>query len=194
MPTYDVDADLKAFVAMVEHLVPYVYEKELFGQVDNRLPRLTLGGLLMRRYRIAALRHELKPEQVMAYDAAIQQLEKTRYEWLNHYKEKLLQEFQSRVNALMYFVEDCEASWSSCDANWPNESEKRTIVAHLVEEAKTQNTFATENGAALRQLDQKLRRFFREGAFLWDDRLQEAYPMPEYWWLHGRPGRQSEQE
>lgn len=194
MPIYDLDADLKSFVAMVDNLVPYVYEKELFGQIDNRLPRLTLGGLLMRRHRIAALRHDLKPEQVMAFDAAVQKLEKTRYEWLNHYKEKLEQEFHSRINALTYFIEDCEASWSSCEANWPNEAEKRTIVAHVVEEAKAQNTLTTENSALLRQLDQKLRRFFRTGTFLWDDRLKDAYPMPEYWWLHGRPGRQNDQE
>lgn len=192
MTTYDLDADLTAFLAMAENLVPYVYEKELFGQIDNRLPRLTLGGLLMRRHRISALRHDLKPEQILAFDEAIQQFEATRYEWLSHYKDKLLQEFHSRINALTYFVEDCEESWNGCDANWPNEAEKRTLVAHVAAEAEVQGIFATEHRGVLRQVDQKLRRFFREGTFLWDSRLEAAYPMPDYWWLHGRPGRKDE--
>ncbi len=194
MPVYDLDADHKAFVAMVDNLVPYIYDKELFGQMPNRLPRLTLGGLLMRQHRIGALRHEMKPEQILAFDDAIVRLEKIRYEWLNHYKDKLLQEFQSRVNALTFFVEDCEQSWQSCDANWPNEAEKRTIVAHLAQEATLQGIFEIEQRAILNKLDQKLRRFSRESEFLWDNRLKDAYPMPNYWWLHGRPGRQDTQD
>ncbi|PJF44614.1 MAG: hypothetical protein CUN55_03040 [Phototrophicales bacterium] len=192
MTSYDLQGDLKIFLAMVDHLVPYVYEKELFGQISNRYPKLTLGGVLMRRHRISALRDELAPEQSLAFEEAVQKLETLRYEWLSHYQDKLLQEFHSRINSLVYFVEDCEVSWNSCDANWPNEAEKRTLVAHVVEEAQSLNIFDTEHRAVLTKLDQKLRRFFRESAFLWDERLKAAYPFPQYWWLYGRPGRKEE--
>lgn len=194
MATYDIHADLTAYTAMVNNLVPYIYEKELFGQIGNRLPRLTLGGMLMRQHRLQTLRHELKPEEVLAFDEAITKLKDLRYEWLNHYKDKLLQEFNSRVNAMGFFIEECDADWSTCDANWPNEAEKRTIIAHVVEEATAQKIYETEQRNKLNKLDQKLRRFFREDNFLWDDRLQDAYPKQAFWWLYGRPGRNDNRE
>ena len=189
MPTHlDIEQDLHIFTEMVKNLTPYLYEEPLFGHMSNRLPKLTVGGLLLRQYRLKHLADMLSSEQKARFHEAESNLESLRYEWLTHYRNKLVQEFESRVHAIEWFVDDCSKDPSTCDANWPNEAEKRTIIAHLVKEATAQDVFSDEHKSKLAQLDQNLHRFVRRGDFLWDAALAKIYPADEFWWLHGRPG------
>lgn len=191
---FNIGQDLHIFAAMVEHLTPYVYEDELFGHINNSLPKLTLGGLLMRRYRLHALQDMLRDEQAQAFHDAESQLQSIRYEWLSHYRNKLIQEFDSRTHAIQWFLEDCARTPQSCDANWPNEAEKRTIIAHLADEAIEQDAFSPSKQQLLNALDQNMRRFYRKGDFIWDPALEKIYRPDRFWWLYGRPGERLSNE
>lgn len=180
--------DLDVLTAMVEHLKPYLYEKELFGEIGNRMPKLTLGGLLMRKYRLEALEDQLSSGQVQRLHTNVQVLDTLRYEWLSHYKDKLLQEFKSRLNAIQWFLEDCKNSPQLCDANYPNEAEKRTLVHHVIQAAEAEGIFEKEHRTMLRAVDQRLRSLARGENFLWDVQLKSIYPRDTFWWLYGRPG------
>lgn len=184
----NLEEDLKVFTAMVEHLTPYLYEDKLFGEINNRLPKLTLGGLLMREYRLRALEGDLTSGQLQRFSEARETLHNLRYEWLSHYKDKLAQEFTSRLNAIKWFLEDCKNDPQTCDANYPNEAEKRTIIHHLVQEAEAQKAYSKEQRTMLSTIDQRLRGLTRGEDFLWDDVLKDIYPRSEFWWLYGRPG------
>src|SRR5579871_2702207 len=45
---YDLDRDVRTVEQMAARLTPYVYESELYGLMPGDLPKLTVGGLLMR--------------------------------------------------------------------------------------------------------------------------------------------------
>lgn len=179
--------ELRVLDAFIEHFTPYIYDDELFGQVDNRLPKLTVGGLLFRLHLLESLHDHLSPDEQAQLHAARQNFESLRYEWLGHYKDKLLQEMRSRIHSIEWYLEDCGTNPAGCDGGWPNEAEKRTILEHLRLEAIALDALPRELKSDLSQLDTHLRRHYRTSQFIWDESLQAAYPQEQFWWLYGRP-------
>ncbi len=186
--TLDIKRELRILEAMVSHLTPYLYEDELFGHIDSQLPKLTIGGLLMRLHRLEGL--DLPGDQRAQVEEARQHFEATRYEWLTHYKAKLEQEINARINSIRWYLDDCVSEPATCDGGWPNEAEKRTMLAHLQTEADAQKTLTTTLRSKIADLDARMRRHCRQEEFFWDEALQVAYPREEFWWLYCRPGRE----
>jgi hypothetical protein len=182
---FDLARDVRALGAMAANLTPYLYEKELYGYLSGDLPRLTVGGLLMRLYRLTRLSDHLSAEQQnVVQDAAIN-FEAEQSEWSVHYEHKLQQELETRLNALARFLEECREGNAACAASYPIEAEKRTIIEHLRREAIEREVMPPELEARLRQLDNQLRRLLTDGEFISDPILQEVYPRDEFWWLYG---------
>jgi hypothetical protein len=187
VPALDIAQEFHILAAMVSHLKPYLYEGELFGHIDNRMPKLTIGGLLLRLHRLEGLERYLTPEQRTQLYAARQQFETLRYEWQTHYRDKILQEIQARLNTLKWFLDDCANNPESCAGGWLDQAEKRTIVAHLCQEAEHLDALPGELRNEIAAVDSRLRGYQRRGEFLWDERLKDSYPPDEWWWLYGRP-------
>lgn len=186
MSTLDIKQDLQILTAMVSHLTPYLYENELFGEIEKRMPKLTVGGILLRLNRLQGLWDHLSSEQQSELHAAREQFEKMRYEWQSHYQDKILREIRSRINSMKWFLDDCANNPGTCEGGWPNEAEKRTMIAYLAQEAERLNLLGNDLRAEIAALDSRLRGYHRSGAFLWDARLQETYPRDQFWWLYSQ--------
>ena len=182
---FDLARDVRAVGAMAANLTPYLYEKELYGYLSGELPRLTVGGLLMRLYRLSRLSNQLSAEQQNTVQDAAINLEAEQSEWGVHYEAKIQQELEARINALTRFLEECREGNSTCAANYPIEAEKRVIIEHLRREAEELNVLPPELDTRLHQLDNQLRRLLTEGPFITDPMLEEVYPRDEFWWLYG---------
>jgi hypothetical protein len=187
---FDLDRDVRSLVAMAAHLTPWLYEDELYGHVAGDLPRLTLGGLLLRLYRLERLSDHLRAEQQMQVQEARAQFELARAQWAAHYEQKLRRELQTRVHAFELFLTDCEEDLSACALNYPVQAEKRTIIHHLVQEASALEIFDSQLHARIREIDRRLRSIIREGECLADERLCRVYPRTEFWWLYGAVAEQ----
>ncbi len=189
MPTliYDVDKDVRALSAMASNLTPYLYEDELYGYLSGDLPRLTLGGLLLRLYRLRRLNSSLlgPDQETQVQDAAIN-FDAARSEWSVHYKSKLAAELKSRLDALDRYLQNCSEQPQGCAADYPVQAEKRTMIQHLYGELAQQDDVPDELEARLKQTDNRLRRMLSGGEFVFDARLKDVYPLDEFWWLYGR--------
>jgi hypothetical protein len=175
---YDLDHDLRAVEAMAERLVPYVYETELYGQMPGDMPRLTLGGLLMRLYRLSAISSLLTPEQQQRLRMAKESLEKTQTQWRVAYEGKIQQELPARIKSLEQFAR-------SCMEIYPSGIEKRVMAEVLKDEAERLAVLSPETRLALTNVDGKIRRNVKPGgSFIWDRRLELAYPRDKYWFLY----------
>ncbi len=185
---YDLDRDVRVLSAMASNLTPYLYENELYGYLSGDLPKLTLGGLLMRLYRLPRLDGLLDAEQeTQVQDAAIN-FEAARAEWSVHYEAKLVAELRSRLDALDRFLAECGDPSPSCAAEYPVQAEKRTMIEHLFDALAEQGDVPEEVAARLKQVDNRLRRMLSEGDFVFDERLRDVYPREKFWWLYGRIG------
>lgn len=182
---YDLDRDVRVLSAMASSLTPYLYENEMYGYLPGDLPRLTLGGLLMRLYRLSRLEDLLTTGQKSAVQTAKETFEAERSQWAAHYDAKLQHELKSRLSALDQFLYDCGEDLQGCVFSYPVQAEKRVMIEHLHDEAQARGVMTDELDTRLKQVDQKLRRVLADGGFIFDPRLQDAYPRTQYWWLYG---------
>jgi hypothetical protein len=180
---YDIEKNLRILSAMVESLTPYLYEGELFGHIGDNLPKLTVGGLLLRLNQLEGLYPALSAKECDQVAALHEKFEALRYEWRTHYEKKIQQELKSRAETMLRYLQDA----SDAMGDWSNQIEKRTIIAHLEQEARNLNILSSDSIHAINEADAKLRRYFRAGNFYWDKELTEVYPKEDFWWLYGGP-------
>lgn len=186
---YNIDRDLSEAQAFADHLVPYVYENELYGSIggmfgSGSMPRLTVGGLLLRLRQLHALEDQLTPEQKTRLAAADAKTESARREWMVHYDGKLAQEAISRLKMIQRFFDDCADDPRTCAANYPLEAMRRTIVQVIADTLAEPNP---EIDKLMSRVDMQLRRFTQPSDFIWASALQPAYPPDAYWWLYAKP-------
>ncbi|MEB2287477.1 MAG: hypothetical protein OZ934_05150 [Anaerolineae bacterium] len=181
---FDLERDIRVVAAMASSLTPYLYEDELYGYLAGDLPKLTLGGLLLRLYRLTCLEDSLSTEQqTLLHDARIN-LEAERANWSVHFENKIRRELRARLEALELFMRECDEDAQPCTAHYPTQAEKRTIIYHLAEEASELGILEDDLRARIRHVDQKLRALLREGEFITDKVLRPAYPPEIFWWLY----------
>ena len=184
---YDLARDVNVLSAMASNLTPYLYESELYGYLAGNLPRLTVGGLLLRLHRLARLDDVwMTSEQQTQIQDAHLNFEAECSQWAVHYGNKLQHELQARLNAFEQFLRECAEKSHGCAASYPSQAEKRTIIHHLHSEASARDVLPDGALARITALDQRLRQVFVDGDFLIaDERLASVYPQDTFWWLYG---------
>jgi hypothetical protein len=59
------------------------------------------------------------------------------------------------------------------------------MIEHLKDEAQSHGVLSDDAQLRLRQVDNKLQRYLKEGEFISDARLQAVYPPDKFWWMYG---------
>jgi hypothetical protein len=187
-----VEHELAVLEAMAAEMEPYLKSGILYWQLSpaQRIspppPMLTIGGALLRDRRLEALEEVMGPELKRRLEAARAELERVLAEWKAHAAQKMVIEVEARLNSWRRYVAECQARNRSCVISYPSEAEKRTILALLVEE-KEEIVEIADLEQHLQGLDERFRQHFEPGGFIWDERLQSAFPARRFWWLYGRP-------
>lgn len=180
---FNLERDLRVLVTMTANLTPYLYKSEMYGQLSGDLPKLTLGGLLLRLYRLSHM--NLSATQQNQVREAQRQFDAARSEWSVHYNNKVQQELRTRLEASSQFLIECAEDIAMCAASYPSQAEKRTMIEHLKDEAEARGILTDDVQLRLRQMDNKLQRYLQDGEFISDARLQSVYPRDKFWWLYG---------
>lgn len=190
---YSIDTDLKEASAMSESLVPYVHEKELYGKAGgggffNKLPAMTIGGLVMRLRRLDTLRDQLTPAQAEKLDQAQSHMREIAKEWRVHFTEKMVREANSRLDAMKQYFDECASSERQCANYYNPEILRRTTVQELLIAMDDLGiTVEPELKQKVAGTDSKLRRYVRPADFVWAETLKPAYPEQPFWWMYQRP-------
>lgn len=189
---YNVDRDLAEAKALAEHLVPYIYEDQIYGSIggmfgSGSMPSLTIGGLLLRLDRLHALESQMNDAQKAQLAAIDAQHENARKEWTVHYNNKLAAEASSRLKMIQQYLRDCKEDPKSCAYNYTPEANRRTVVEALVKAMQRHNVTPDDLSTTIRSVDAGLRGFTKPGDFMLSDTLKPAYPQDKYWWLYVRP-------
>ncbi|MFN8375638.1 MAG: hypothetical protein U0694_22545 [Anaerolineae bacterium] len=192
--TYSIDQDLKEAKAMAEGLVPYVYEKELYGKVGGggifsggTMPALTVGALLMRLRRLRAQRDSMTDKQREQLEHIETRNDEVRREWAAAYEGKLVREALSRLDAMKAYFDECAQSSRLCASAYLPEALKRTIVEEIRLAMREYHIASAEVDSKARSTDSKLRRYVEPTTFVWASALQPLYPSDAFWWLYNRP-------
>lgn len=181
---YDLNHDVDTVQAMASRLVPFVYENEIFGYTPDDLPKLTIGGLRMRMHRLALLGNLLSDEQRERLATAQQQVDSVKQEWLVAYTNKTTDELVVRINEWDQFLSECNQNQDECREMYPAIAEKRVMAQVLANEARELNALTPDIEKRLNGIDLQLQGYFKAGSFVWDQRLQRAYPQDQYGFLY----------
>ena len=189
--TYSISQDLKEAQALVNALVPYVYQDQLYGNAGggffSRLPALTLGGILLRLKRLDVLQPEMTDKQRTTFDSVIEKNADIAKEWRSHYEGKMLREANSRLDAMRMYFNECASNMKLCASQYLPEALRRTTVQVLLEELKDWGVEDDDLTTKVRARDGELRRYVQPSDFVWSPSLASVYDSKVYWWLYNRP-------
>lgn len=177
---YDLNRDIHTAKEMASRLNPFVYEKEIYGFMPDGLPNLTIGGLLMRLHRLSLLDNLLSSDQREQLDIARQQVDSIKQEWLVAFTNKTTRELVLRINEWNQFLNECRQDQDECRDMYRSVVEKRVMAQILSKEASALKALTPKIENRLIGIDLQMQEFFKPSSFIWDQRLQQAYPQDQY--------------
>ncbi|MCB0032690.1 MAG: hypothetical protein KDE51_01620, partial [Anaerolineales bacterium] len=180
--------DLYIFERMTEELEAYLDSNTLIWELSNaNMPKLTLGGCLMRHNRLHVLKDSLQPaESMWLYDVAIQ-FNKILAERVVKTEKRAHEELHARtgewIRELQRFPTYMLEGWQS----YADVVDTRVVMDALTRFLQMSPYQLDQKlKAEVEMFDTNLRKRWEHGTFVWPVIWQPAYPADEYWWLYGQ--------
>lgn len=179
--------DLAALEAMAAEMDDYLQSDVLFWPMaQGDLPRLTLGGYLMRQHRLLELRDLLSMQQQDRLHKAINQYHKALEEKVVRFEEKAHEELAARLRQWQAYLG--EARQGTGVAYYESAVEPRVMGQALIAQLRVQPyQLQSELAQRVAMLDRELRQIWEPGEFIWPEEWKPAYPREKFWWLYGHP-------
>jgi hypothetical protein len=181
--------DLKILEQMAIEMEAYLISDSMHWTMAERdMPRLTIGGYLMRQQRLPILRNHLRPEEQARLDAAIKHFNQTLIEKVVRFEHRAHQELHAFLSEWTCYLRGLTKYRALAVTRYASEVDTRVVITALIDkllEAPYQLDPQIPNEVAV--LDQSLRRHWQVGRFVWEPVWRPAYPQEKYWWLYGKP-------
>lgn len=181
--------DLKILEAMAAEMDEYLRSQTLFWPLpDSSMPRLTLGGYLMRQYRLSQLRELLESTEQERLDAAIEQFNLALVEKVVRFEQHAHEELHARLRQWSEYLRDLtKESFAAADF-YPSAVETRAMIKALLDKLEMPPYELDQRVLPeVEAYDRALRNHWRPGDFVWPAEWQSAYPRQPFWWLYGLP-------
>ncbi len=186
VPKLDGSTELTIVQCMLRDLEDYLKSDVLYWHVaepnplGSHMPQLTIGAVLEAITRAAAAQDEFTPGQRQELQAARAQHDRIRAAHPARYVSKAIHELHSRLGAWKANLDD-ESRKSK--ALYAQDARVRAKIFLL--EKTLGADVPTEVQKHREQIDLELYEVFVPGEFVWDARLQPAFPKDPCWWLYG---------
>lgn len=173
---------------MADGMADYLRSTNLFGRTGGNMPKLTLGGYLLRRHRLLALKSLLSVSEQAQLDAAVAKVDALLSQNIVRSEAKAQQEVEARLRQWQANVADIRRDAKAFFHTYPTVSETRTMLAHLLDMLSSYPYQVDEElGERLELIDVGLRNLLQTSEYVGPEEWDVAYPRDEYWWLYGRP-------
>lgn len=185
--------ELKILEAMAAEMDDYLRDDNLFWPLgDSSMPRLTLGGYLMRQHRLVALRQQLDQADQERLDAAERQFAEALVEKVVAFETKAHEEIRARLRQWHEYLKELRDPSMAAGDYYASAVDTRAMLAALLNQLeappyKLDRRVLNE----LASFDRVLANYWEAGEFVWPEAWSEAYPRQRYWWLYGRPRSRS---
>jgi hypothetical protein len=165
---------------VLPRLKDYVMQDELFWPVNAAgsppYPKLTLGNAL---YFLARLRGK-DSSAAESFEAKLKEI---KNEWRTHWQGKAAQEYVSRLRQWASYIEELKKDFRAHAPYYDSEVRVRALLELLAKDLRGGKL--PPEADLLPVLDSALWSHLLEGAFMWSEDLQGAFPQKDYWFLYG---------
>lgn len=179
--------NLACLEAMAAEMDEYLRSDVLFWPMRRAdLPRLTLGGYLMREHRLLQLRDLLTMQEQKRLHEAINQYQEALEEKVVRLERKAHEELEARLRQWREYLREAKRGVSI--AYYESSVETRAMIEALVIQLRIPPyRLEEEVPQKVALLDRELRQIWEPGEFVWAQEWKAAYPRERYWWLYGHP-------
>lgn len=183
--------DVTILTEMASAMDEYLRSDVLFWpMLKGGLPKLTLGGYLMRQHRLLALSALLSAEEQARVDTAVTQFNQALVEKIVRLEQKAHQELAARIRQWNEYLKELKPDRDAAAANYASAVETRVMITAVADKLQMPPyQFDDRITHQITQLDNNLRRYWRSGPFVWPEAWEPAYPQPDYWYLYGTVNR-----
>ncbi len=174
--------DLAFLLTGVEQLEAYLLSDELYWPLTGptRLPRLTIGGLLLAARRLRA--RKLSGAEAAQVTGLENRQEAIRAKWRSAWERKCRREVRARLDLWRNYLTDTRQSPAALAQDFPFQVQWRVILHLLSKELAA----PAPEAEALAALDAMLKEFWLPGDFIWEVELAGEFPPTEFWFLYGK--------
>ncbi|MCB8965950.1 MAG: hypothetical protein H6660_03565 [Ardenticatenaceae bacterium] len=183
------EQDLNILERMVSYLGEYLLSEETHWEMrEPGMPKLTIGGCLMRLHRLHTLQDQLSPTCQEQLNKVTEQFETVLQGSIVRFEEKTHQELHARLHNWVSYFADLSRHMLVDQGYFADKVDTRVVITAMVDKMQTapynlQGQIKNE----VISLDNNLRQRWQTGAFIWDATWQAAYPVTKYWFLYGMP-------
>lgn len=180
--------DLKILEAMAAEMDKYLRSQVLFWPMSqSNLPRLTIGGYLMRQHRLQQLSIFLSETELTHRDKAMEIFSQALVEKVVRFEDRAHQEVHARLRQWGEYLKELHDRNLAVADYYHAHVQTRAMIAALIATLEMPPYELDERVTSqLETYDRVLRNFWQPGEFIWPEEWQAAYPQPGYWWLYGR--------
>jgi hypothetical protein len=181
--------DLKILEAMAAEMDEYLRSQVLFWPMSqSNLPRLTIGGYLMRQHRLQELSTLLSESELTRRDKAVVIFNQSLVEKVVSFEDRAHQEAHARLRQWGEYVKELHDRNLAVADFYHAHVQTRAMIASLIAKLEMPPYELDERvPSQLETYDRVVRNFWHRGDFVWPAEWQPAYPQTGYWWLYGRP-------
>lgn len=181
--------DLEILTAMADEMAGYLDSDVLFWPMQTGgMPKMTVGGYLMRQFRLLALGDSLEMAEKQQLSQTVSRFNQALIERVVRFEQKATRELDARMRQWGEFLRDLEKERDVSRAGYGTAVEARAMITALVEKLqKRPYQLPPRTMTRVDLLDANLRRFWEPGQFVWSEEWQPAYPQTDFWWLYGLP-------
>ena len=179
--------DLRYLQAGLDAIEAYLLSDEVFWPLSANppgdapdYPRLTLGGLLLARERLAAY-PTTNPQEVQRQQI-ISNLEEVRSKWRGAWEKKAEHSFSVRLRMWRDYIQEQRNNPQENADRYSYEVRLRVMLRLLISESGRRQQ---AEGDLLTPLDGYLKNVLEMNGFIWEPEIQSGFPIDPYWYLYG---------
>jgi hypothetical protein len=152
-------------------------ERWTMGRGD--MPRLTIGGVLMRQHRLAVVCGRMQPNEQTRFNIAGNRIDRLQSQHLVRFELRMHQELHSRMGEWIGHLRNWADLGKLTVEGYAKDVDTRVVVTAIVEKLqrppyRLDPRFPEE----LSTVDKHLRGCWTDGEFIWSPVWQPAYPRP----------------
>ncbi|MEJ2748598.1 MAG: hypothetical protein P8183_11940 [Anaerolineae bacterium] len=184
-----VERDLEILEVMVAEMDGYLMSEATHWTMERGdMPKLTIGGCLMRCHRLPLVRDHLDEEAQQRLDKAVQTFTQALAENVVRFEKRIHQELHARLADWSGYLAHAASRMMADVDYFANVVDARVVIQAMVDELhKPAYQFDKRILQEMTTLDNNLKGRWQIGEFVWPTVWKPAYPPETYWWLYGRP-------
>jgi hypothetical protein len=181
--------DLAILEVMVAEMNPYLMSEATHWTMEKGdMPKLTVGGCLMRCRRLPVVRDQLGEKAQQHLDEALQTLADALSQNVVRFEKRMHQELHARLADWSSYLAHMASRMMADVDYYASVVDTRVVIEAMIDELqKPAYQLDKHILQEVTALDHNLKGRWQIGAFVWPDIWQPVYPPETYWWLYGRP-------